>query len=97
MIGNTILAPSILASDFARLGEQARDAIKAGSDWLHVDIMDGHFVPNISMGPVVVKSLRPVADEVGAPLDVHLMIAPVDPYIEAFAGARLPFEMKVMS
>lgn len=87
MIGNTILAPSILASDFARLGEQARDAIKAGGDWLHVDIMDGHFVPNISMGPVVVKSLRPVADEVGAPLDVHLMISDPDRYLADFATA----------
>jgi ribulose-phosphate 3-epimerase len=87
VIGNTILAPSILASDFARLGEQARDAIKAGGDWLHVDIMDGHFVPNISMGPVVVKSLRPVADEVGAPLDVHLMISDPDRYLADFATA----------
>jgi ribulose-phosphate 3-epimerase len=87
VIGNTILAPSILASDFARLGEQTREAIKAGGDWLHIDIMDGHFVPNISMGPVVVKSLRPVADEVGAPLDVHLMISDPDRYLADFATA----------
>jgi ribulose-phosphate 3-epimerase len=87
VIGNTILAPSILASNFARLGEQTREAIKAGGDWLHIDIMDGHFVPNISMGPVVVKSLRPVADEVGAPLDVHLMISDPDRYLADFATA----------
>ncbi|GGC60688.1 ribulose-phosphate 3-epimerase [Siccirubricoccus deserti] len=78
------IAPSLLAADFARLGEETRAVAAAGADWLHLDIMDGHFVPNISFGPVVVKALRPHA---GIPFDVHLMIAPADPYIEAFAAA----------
>ncbi|HEY3694647.1 ribulose-phosphate 3-epimerase [Phenylobacterium sp.] len=83
-----LIAPSILASDFARLGEEARAVEAAGADWLHVDVMDGHFVPNITIGPDVVKALRPL---VSIPFDVHLMIAPVDPYVEAFraAGADL--------
>ena len=83
-----IISPSILAADFARLGEEARAVEAAGADWLHVDVMDGHFVPNITIGPDVVKALRP---HVSIPLDVHLMIAPVDPYLEAFrdAGADL--------
>jgi ribulose-phosphate 3-epimerase len=83
-----IIAPSILASDFARLGEEARAVEAAGADWLHVDVMDGHFVPNITIGPDVVKALRP---HVKIPFDVHLMIAPADPYLEAFraAGADL--------
>ncbi len=83
-----IIAPSILASDFARLGEEARAVEAAGADWLHVDVMDGHFVPNITIGPDVVKALKPL---VKIPLDVHLMIAPVDPFLEAFrsAGADL--------
>ena len=78
------LAPSILAADFARLGEQVREAERAGADRIHVDVMDGHFVPNISMGPVVVKSLRPVTR---LPLEVHLMIEEPDRYAEAFAKA----------
>ncbi|MBI5939514.1 MAG: ribulose-phosphate 3-epimerase [Caulobacterales bacterium] len=79
-----IIAPSILASDFARLGEECRAVEAAGADWLHVDVMDGHFVPNITIGPDVVKALRP---HVSIPMDVHLMIAPADPYLEAFAAA----------
>jgi ribulose-phosphate 3-epimerase len=78
------LAPSILAADFARLGEQVREAEAAGADRIHVDVMDGHFVPNISMGPVVVKALRPVTK---LPLEVHLMIEEPDLYLDAFAEA----------
>jgi ribulose-phosphate 3-epimerase len=80
----TIIAPSILASDFSKLGEEARAVEAAGADWLHVDVMDGHFVPNITIGPDVVKALKP---HVQIPFDVHLMIAPVDPFLEAFRAA----------
>jgi ribulose-phosphate 3-epimerase len=81
------LAPSILAADFGHLEQQAREALEAGADWLHIDVMDGHFVPNISMGPVVVMGLRPLANESGALLDVHLMIENPDLYLAAFATA----------
>jgi ribulose-phosphate 3-epimerase len=79
-----LIAPSLLAADFARLGEEAKAVEAAGADWLHLDVMDGHFVPNITFGPLVVKALRP---HTRLPLDVHLMIAPADPYLAAFAQA----------
>ena len=78
------IAPSILAADFARLGEEVRAIEKAGADFVHVDVMDGHFVPNLTIGPAVVKALRPHSK---LPFDVHLMIAPVDPYVPEFAAA----------
>jgi ribulose-phosphate 3-epimerase len=82
------IAPSLLAADFARLGEEVRAVERAGADWLHLDIMDGHFVPNISYGPALVKALKP---HCALPFDVHLMIAPADPFLAAFAeaGARV--------
>lgn len=79
-----LISPSILSADFARLGEEVRAIDAAGADWIHVDVMDGHFVPNITIGPMVVKALRGHSRK---PFDVHLMITPVDPYLQAFADA----------
>lgn len=78
------IAPSILSADFARLGEEIRAIDAAGADWIHVDVMDGHFVPNITIGPAVIKALRP---HTALPFDVHLMISPIDAYLDAFAEA----------
>ena len=81
MARNIIIAPSILSADFAKLGEEVRAIDSAGADWIHIDVMDGHFVPNLTIGPGVVKALRPHSAK---PFDVHLMISPVDPFLDAF-------------
>jgi ribulose-phosphate 3-epimerase len=79
-----LISPSVLSADFAKLGDEVRAVDEAGADWIHIDVMDGHFVPNLTIGPGVVKALRPYSKK---PFDVHLMISPVDPFLEAFADA----------
>ncbi|MDQ3144234.1 MAG: ribulose-phosphate 3-epimerase [Pseudomonadota bacterium] len=83
-MAKTLIAPSILSADFAKLGEEVRAIDAAGADWIHIDVMDGHFVPNLTIGPAVVKALRPHTNK---PFDVHLMISPVDAFLDAFAEA----------